>query len=421
MSAASFFTRPMQMDGLGPPLRRLLLTLVMLSVLAGCSTSITRTPLEPELYFKARVPDYPDARFFGDKPLPDHAFDVELWKQFRLDVLKRVAGPGQPLQAHLLLLSGGGADGAFGAGVLNGWTAFGDRPEFEIVTGVSIGALMAPFAFLGADYDAPLRDMFLSRNGIDDIIRLRVFEALTGALAVGDSTPLAKLIEQYVDDPLLDAIAAEHRKGRRLFVGTTNLDARRPIVWNMGAIAASSSPNRLALFRDVLRASSAVPGLSQPVFINVELDGRIYQEMHVDGGVMHSLFLAVPTVTEEMRLATFGDITPTMWIIQNNKLRASYGPAEASLRGILSDTVSELIRAQSRGDQARLYFIAERERFNYRLAAVPRSFNMPGGDDFDPEYMRTLYAVGEDLARNGYPWRDAPSSLERLDIIDSDQ
>ncbi|MEO1328179.1 MAG: patatin-like phospholipase family protein [Pseudomonadota bacterium] len=396
------------------------LTVLAAWALVGCA-SITRTPAPPDDYFKARVPDFPFARFYGDKPLPEHAFDLVAWRENRAPLLESRRVDAAPAQAHLLLLSGGGPDGAFGAGVLNGWSAYGDRPEFEIVTGVSIGALMAPFAFLGPDHDARLREMFLRLRGRDDIVQVEFFGVIGGAIALGDTAPLRRLIEEYVDEALLDAIAVEHRKGRRLFVGTTNLDARRPITWNMGEIAISDRPERLQLFRDVLLASASVPGLTPPVFIDVELDGRVYQEMHVDGGVMNSVILAVPTLTEEMRLAKFGETIPNLWVIQNNKLRAPYEPTQESLGGVLATTISELIRSQSRGDQSRLYFLSERERINYRLAAVPKAFTAPGGDEFDPDYLKRLFDEGERLARNGYPWRRAPSSLERLQLFDDDE
>ncbi len=396
-----------------------LAALLTAALLFGCA-SITRTPTPAERYFKARVPEFPYARFFGDKPLPEHAFDVEAWRANRLPILARPDGPDGPAVAHVLLLSGGGPDGAFGAGVLNGWSAHGDRPEFEIVTGVSIGALMAPYAFLGPDYDDRLREMFMDLKGRDDIVQVEVLGVIGGALSLGDASPLKRLIARHVDDALLDAVAAEHRKGRRLFVGTTNLDARRPITWNMGEIAASDRPERVQLFRDVLLGSASIPGLAPPVFIDVALDGRVYQEMHVDGGVMNSIVLAVPALTAEMRDAMFGPLKPTLWLIQNNKLRAPYQPTEETLSGVVGTTISELIRAQSRGDQSRIYFLAERENLEYKLAAVPKDFSAPGGDEFDPAYLRRLFAEGERLARAGYPWRDAPSSLERLRLFDDD-
>lgn len=393
------------------------LMIVALWALIGCASGITRSPPPADLYFKARVPEFPTARFYGDKPLPDHAFDAASWLYHRLPVLRERSAEGEAVEAHLLLLSGGGADGAFGAGLLNGWTEHGDRPEFEIVTGVSVGALMAPFAFLGPDYDHKLGKMFLDRQSPDEIFDVQLFSALTGALSLGDSTPLGELIDAYIDDELLDAVAEEHRKGRRLYVGTTYLDAKRPVTWNIGAIAASGHPKREALIRQILQASTAVPGIAPPVFIDVELNGEIYQEMHVDGGVMNSLVLAVPTLTAEMRQAVFGDVRPTLWIIQNNKLRAPYEPTRESLSGVVGATISELIRAQSRGDQSRLFFLAERENFNYNLAAVPKRFEAPGDDDFDPAYLREVYLRGEELARNGYPWRSAPSSLQRLQLV----
>lgn len=408
----SFVTRAM----------RVIAVIVATAALSACAAAPFRTPVPAERNFKARVPDFETVRFYGDKAAPARAFDFPAWRRNRIPAIRAATEPGEAPRLSVLALSGGGADGAFGAGLLNGWSQIDGgpnrRPEFEIVTGVSVGALMAPMAFLGPEYDDQLRDIFLARQGTDDIFVLRVLAALGGALAVGDSDPLRELIADYVDEDLLAAIAEQHAAGRRLFVGTTNLDSRRPIVWNMGEIASSSSPQKVRLFRDILLASASIPGVAPPVFIDVTLDGQTYQEMHVDGGVVNSVFVAAPSLTMEGRDALFGGITPRLYIIQNNKLRAPYGPTEDSLPGILADTISELIRAQSRGDHERLFFLTRERDAEYRLAAVPRDFDAPGGESFEPEYLRALYRVGFDLARRGYPWRTAPPSLQRAEIIE---
>ena len=191
---------------------------------------------------------------------------------------------------NYLAVSGGGDNGAFGAGLMNGWTETGTRPEFKMVTGVSTGALIAPFAFLGSDYDATLREVYTTMTP-EKVYRARGFSAALYDDAMADTTPLSQVIAGYADQKMFDAIAREYQKGRLLMIGTTDLDAQRPVIWNIGALAASGHPGALDLFRKILRASAAIPGAFQPVLIDVEIDGRKYQEMHVDGGAIAQLFL----------------------------------------------------------------------------------------------------------------------------------
>jgi predicted acylesterase/phospholipase RssA len=192
--------------------------------------------------------------------------------------------------AYFLAVSGGGDNGAFGSGLLNGWSATGTRPQFKMVTGVSTGALIAPFAFLGPAYDAQLREVYTTMTP-DRVFRQRGYPAALFDDAMADTSPLAMLIAKYANQDLLDAIAAEYRKGRLLMIGTTNLDAQRPVIWNIGAIAASGRP-----------------GAFQPAMIDVEVDGVEFQEMHVDGGAISQLFLYPGSI--DVRLVPVGRRRP---------------------------------------------------------------------------------------------------------------
>ncbi len=209
-----------------------------------------------------------------------------------------------------LAVSGGGDNGAFGAGLMNGWTETGTRPEFKMVTGVSTGALIAPFAFLGPDYDAALREVYTTMTP-EKVYRARGLSAALFDDAMADTSPLAAMIARYADQKMLDAIAREYQKGRLLMIGTTDLDAQRPVIWNIGAHRGQRPPGALDLFRKILRASAAIPGAFQPVLIDVEIDGRKYQEMHVDGGAIAQLFLYPPSIdlVHERRSPAYG--TPT--------------------------------------------------------------------------------------------------------------
>src|SRR5260370_5399094 len=215
-------------------------------------------------------------------------------------MLLRNGRPAEPLApAGFLAISGGGDFGAFGAGLLIGWTEHGQRPEFKLVTGVSAGALIAPFAFLGPTYDDVLRTV-CSSLGPRDVYHPRNLLAAFSSDAFADNSPLAAIIAKYVTRDLLVSVAREYAKGRLLLIGTTNLDSRQPVVWNMGEIASSTDPRALDLFRKLMLASTAIPGIFPPVMIDVEVDGKRYQEMHVDGGVMTQVFLSPPTLVHEL-------------------------------------------------------------------------------------------------------------------------
>ncbi len=248
------------------------------AAVAGCSATPSRTPYSQADQAIANVPGIPGARLWADDPAVSTA---------PRSVVSRI----RVAQPTVLALSGGGADGAFGAGLLTGWSARGNRPQFTIVTGASAGALMAPFAFLGPTYDPTLRNVFAS----GEMANLLQHDGLAGLLGSGlfKAAPLRDLIARHFDDAMLAAVAQEYRAGRRLFVVTTNLDAQRTAIWDMGRIAASGEPASLELFRNVLAASASVPGVFSPVLIDVEADGRRFAEMHVDGGVTTNV-LVVP-------------------------------------------------------------------------------------------------------------------------------
>ncbi len=191
---------------------------------------------------------------------------------------------------NYLAISGGGANGAFAAGLLVGWSDAGTRPEFTMVSGVSTGALAAPFAFLGPAYDERLRGVFTTYSTSDLVVRRNLLSILTGH-SVFDTEPLEKVIARYVDQSMMETIAVEFRKGRRLWIATTNLDAGRPVIWNIGAIANSGAPGALELIHKVMLASASVPGAFPPVIIEVEANGNLYDEMHVDGGIISQIFV----------------------------------------------------------------------------------------------------------------------------------
>jgi hypothetical protein len=311
---------------------------------------------------------------------------------------------------NYLAVSGGGDNGAFGSGLLNGWSELGTRPTFKVVTGVSTGALIAPFAFLGSAYDGPLREVYTTMTP-DKIYRARGMSAALFDDAMADTTPLSLVIAKYVDQQLLDAIAAEYQKGRLLMIGTTDLDAQRPVIWNIGAIAASGRPGALDLVRKILRASAAIPGLFQPVLIDVELDGKKYQELHVDGGAIAQLFL-YPASLDLSKLGVKRE--RHAYVIRNARLDPDYAMAERRTVSIASRAINTMLAASGSNDVLRLYFIAQRDGVDYNLAYIGADFDVEKKEEFDQAYMRALYDYGYRQMKAGMPWHKAPPGLGAL-------
>jgi predicted patatin/cPLA2 family phospholipase len=311
-------------------------------------------------------------------------------------------------QANYLAVSGGGDNGAFGAGLLNGWTETGTRPQFKIVTGVSTGALIAPFAFLGPDYDASLREVYTTMTPAK-IYRARGLSAALFDDAMADTSPLADVIAAHVDQKMFDAIAREYREGRLLLIGTTDLDSQRPVIWNIGALAASGHPQALDLFRKVLRASAAIPGAFQPVLIDIELDGHKYQEMHVDGGAIAQLFLYPPSID----LSKSGvKRVRTAYIIRNARLDPDYAASERRTLSIAGRAINTMLATSGRNDVLRIYFVAQRDSVDYNLAYIGTDFvSAPKAGEFDQAYMKALYAYGYDQAKAGREWHKSPPNL----------
>jgi hypothetical protein len=381
--------------------------------LSGCSPS--RGPAVPvDLQDRAVVPGLtPAARTWGAAINPE--FEAAIVESVRRERAALAAegfhGPLPP--ADYLALSGGGADGAFGAGLLCGWTVAGDRPTFKVVTGISTGALMAPFAFLGPEYDAVLREVY-TLTDTDDILKKRGL--LLGALfcdAMADTKPLWRLMERYIDERMLEEIAAEYRKGRLLIVGTTNLDARRAVLWNIGEIAASDIPERLQLVRSILIASASIPAAFPPVLIDVEVDGERYQEMHVDGGAMTQVFVYPPSVRLREWARHEGIERPRRaYIIRNARLDPQWAEVDRRTLSIAQRAITSLIQMQGLGDLYRIYFAAQRDGVDFNLAYIPATFTTEMHEPFDPTYMSELFQLGFDLAAGGYPWEKAPPYYE---------
>jgi hypothetical protein len=345
-----------------------------------------RTPFTQDDADAAIIPGAPDARAWGDS-------ETEFTR-----LLPNLEGP-------LLAISGGGSDGAFSAGVLAGWTQAGNRPDFSVVTGVSIGALIAPFAFLGPRYDDELRTSFTTISAAD------IFEDQPTADSLFDYWPLKRLIEQRITPKLLAEIATEHARGRRLFVVTTNLDAGRRVVWNMGAVAAGGDTQALKLFRDVLLASCSIPGFFSPVGVTVESKGRRFEEMHGDGTLTAPFF-----VLPEPMLAHASRARPPLgqvYVIVNSRPAAAFKMADRNVPGVLGRSIGVALTSALQSEVSLLSLAGQRLGFSLQIAQIDPAFNYPSHGPFDGKYMQALYEFGLGASQKGTVFKDATASMRR--------
>jgi hypothetical protein len=379
---------------------------LLLAFLAGCA-SIARLPAPPPQQLSAiDVLGVPETRFWADgDPAPLIAFYERLLS--RRQAGRPVGRGGRIPPGHFLALSGGADDGAFGAGVLVGWTETGQRPEFDLVTGISAGALIAPFAFLGPSYDPQLRALFteIAPSDVAQLGRLALSVLFREALA--DTTPLARLIERHADAAMLQAIAAEYQRGRLLLIGTVNLDVGRPVIWNIGAIAASGHPEALNLFRRILLASASIPGAFPPVMIDVEADGRAFQEMHVDGGAAMQVFLYPARLRPRALAGRAGQQRETTaWVIRRVDVAITDPPG--GIFSIARRSAQTLLHFSSINDLDRIYLSTYRDRIGFRMQSIGPDFDTPRPRFFDNAYMRALFAYGEARGRDVTSWVTAP-------------
>jgi predicted acylesterase/phospholipase RssA len=390
-----------------------LLAVALIAAGAGCS-SLPRNPVPVEFMDAATIAGMPGIRAWADTY--DEAFQENLVQSVRDERPSDFCTAGNGCDFATLALSGGGAHGAFGSGYLNGWTVTGSRPVFKLVTGISTGALIAPFAFLGAEYDDELEHLFTFVSKKEIYKRRNVF-GLINAESLAKTTPLAELIQQNVDEKIIRRVAQAHREGRRLLVGTTNLDAQRLVIWNMGAIATIGTPAAMQLFRDVLLASSSIPVAFPPVYIEVNADGSRYDEMHVDGGVMTMFFLFehlvdIRAARQQLGLDT-SNRRSTVYVIRNGQMGSPPAPVRRRIPAIAQRSLDALLASVAMGDLFRIWVETEQAGFGFRYAAIPEDHEPGSPANFDPATMRELYELGYDMALGERPWHVKPPWIDQ--------
>ncbi len=347
-----------------------------------------RTPFTAADDAVAAIPGMPDARFFADS---------------ETDFAKAL--PAQP--GPWLILSTGGADGAFGAGVVTGLSAGGHRPDYAVVTGVSAGALMAPFMFAGPKYDATLQALYTQTSAAD------IFEVGGTGESFLDTWPLRDLIKKQITPELLADIATAYKGGRRLFIVTTDLDAERSVVWNMGAIAVHATDHSkddggaaLNLFRSVLLASGSIPGAFPPVQIDVEGGGKHFSEMHVDGGVGGQFFVAPPALMQSN--SGYKIPATALYVVVNSGLQPDFQVVERSTPSILAQSVGMAVKTDIRLMLDRSFVASKNSGIGFNVASIPPDFNAPSRGAFDPDYMKALFQTGYALGKSGNAFAGEP-------------
>ena len=388
-----------------------------ISLATACSTLDRGAPMPPSVADQVTVLGIQNARFWpdtqGEALIREGIQALERERASARMTGSSNGGPGANLPpANFLAISGGGDDGAFGAGLLCGWSESGKMPTFKLVTGVSTGAMIAPFAFLAGPYTDRLRTMYTTIKP-DDISDDRgLFGALFGE-ALADTKPLYRLISRYVDEQMLADIAREYGRGRLLLIGTTSLDEQRPVIWNMGAIAASGHPGALELSRKVLLASASVPGAFPPVMIEVDAAGRRYQEMNVDGGAVVQTFLYPPDAGLRVDLRSAEHARRRhAYIIRNGRLDPDWAAVDRRFLKIVGRAISTMIHYSGYNDILRIYATTKRDGVDYNLAYIESDFPDTKHEEFDPAYLRALFNYGDAKGRQGSAWHKTPPLLE---------
>lgn len=355
------------------------------SLVLGACTSPPGTPYTAAEASTSRVLDIDGLRRYADEPVTKFSFEKDT----------------STATKSYLALSGGGADGAYGVGVLSGWTAARTRPTFSVVSGVSTGGLIAPFAFLGSQYDDTLREVYTSGIAESLLNDPSIMRVLFGSGLFGN-TRLRELVARYVGPEIMAQVARENAKGRKLLVVTTDLDTQRTAIWDMGKIAAVGTPEALKLFRDVMAASASIPLVFPPIMIDAEGEGRRFQEMHVDGGVTAPVLTLPEALLSQDRLP--GNARMNIYILVNKKIEPNFELVSNSTIDVASRSLSSITQSQTRSIIFSTYDFAKRNRLGFHLSYIARDYPAPPSEGFDTAYMRALYQYGYEKAASGQAW-----------------
>ncbi|MFO0805955.1 MAG: patatin-like phospholipase family protein [Gemmataceae bacterium] len=403
--------------------RRIITGLFLLAMLvlaaAGCKSARQArrecpTPADLGMNTRDMIDPGPQAGYDAQADTNDFILRADQMRKAAYEKGMRDRNPNAPppVQKNVLSLSGGGSFGAFSAGVLCGWSARGDRPVFDVVTGISTGALIAPFAFLGQAYDCQLKTFYTTLEE-RDLYKKKPVRGLFGE-SLADNTRLAEQVERMLSPQLLAEIAAEHHKGRRLYIGTTAAESKRFVVWDIGEIAARGRPQDRRLIKQILLGSSAIPGVFPPQHIDVDVDGRCVTERHIDGGVSQALFIHPPYLPPEHRSKVpNADLAGTnLYLIVAGKLYADLEKIKPAALELVGKEISAMIYAQTRGDLQRMYTTSMLTGMNYFLTAIPPEYPAPTSSmAFNIPALTGMFNEGYRIACDGTAWRRTPPGV----------
>lgn len=394
----------------------LLWTSVLTMLFAGCAT-LPRGDVPIEKLYQAELVGMPGVRAWGGK------ISAHLQEDARQSIEQETPGEfvnpktGRRL-VGALALSGGGANGAFGAGFLYGWSKKGTRPAFKLVTGVSTGALIAPFAFLGPEYDEQLKRLYTEISAENILERLGFLKILFKSESIATTKPLKKLLQDTIDEDFIRAVAEMHDRGRRLYIGTTHMDADTFVVWNMGLIAKSGHPDSAEIFRKVMLASASIPGAFPPVFFEVEAGGEKFDEMHTDGSTKQNVFfhagiIDISKIQIAMGLEQARDIEELdLFIIRNGQINPEPKQIARSIPDITGRALSSMLKAGTIKDLYVIYAYTKRAGIDFNYVDIPDDFEVGTTEQFDREEMNRLFAVGQALAMSKDPWNKTPPGFK---------
>lgn len=400
-----------------PSIHTLVILCMSILLLQGCSSIKQYQPPPASLENKVEIPGFHDIRAWADtlSPALENSAVLSLKQE-------KAANHGRfTPELTALALSGGGSDGAFGAGFLCGWSKSGTRPVFKLVTGISTGSLIAPYAFLGSAYDDRLKHVYTTISDETVYKRYSLFSIFMSVIgldslpSVADNSPLSTLIAKEIDASMLKKIAIEHQKGRRLLVGTTQLNAQRLVIWNMGEIARVGTPEALALFRKILLASSAIPVTFPPQYFRVTAEGQIFEEMHVDGGIEAQVILyenALLPFSQSKGTRNRVDRPRKLYIIRNERIDPEWERVKPALKYMAVRSIDSLTKSQGIGDLFRLYTYTQRDDIEYNLTFIPVSFKEKEKTPFDNEYMRKVFDLGYRLGSSKNRWQKYPPDFD---------
>lgn len=383
--------------------------IILVFLISGCAR--VRHAVPENLLNDVRVFGMQDVRAFSGSP--NDSFKKDFIKVLEQEEKEEhsLFNSGTNRNYCMLALSGGAANGAYGAGLLNGWSRSGTRPVFKVVTGISTGAIIAPLAFLGSGHDDTLKELY-TKYSTKDILRIH-----PSRNAFASTKPLEYLIERYFDTELLKEITIEYNKGRRLYVGTTNLDAQQLVIWDMGKIASIGGDNALKLFRKVILASASIPIALPPVYLEAEANDEKYDEMHVDGGVIKQVFFlydviqGIEKAAEEKGVDIY-KIQYKIYVIRNGYTDAVWEEIPDKIPAIAERTIETMLNTQSVGDIIYLYAFTRARNGDFNLASIPVTHVSKAKELFDPVEMQALFDLGFEEASQGYPWRKLPPGME---------